>query len=410
MSTTDALAPRADFPLLARHPGLHYLDSAATSQKPRAVLDAITGFYETTNANPHRGAYTLAAEATQAYADARATVARFLGARDVESLVFTRGTTEAMNLLASSWGRSIGPGDEIVVTAMDHHAVFVTWQQLARATGARFRIVELTGDGRIDLEHLRASLSLRTKVVAFPHISNALGTVNPVREIVHIVRGHSPALIALDGAQSAPHAPVDVTALDVDAFAFSGHKMLGPMGIGGVVVRRALLDRMAPWQYGGDMIEIVHDEDSSWNRVPHRFEAGTPNAADAVGLAAAVRYLEGIGMARAFAHEQALAALADEKLSALEGFTRHGPAAAHRAGIVSFTLAAAHPHDLATILDQHGVCVRAGHHCTQPLMRRLGVAATARASFHVYSSTADVDALVSALGAAQELFAEEHVA
>ncbi|MCU0649130.1 MAG: aminotransferase class V-fold PLP-dependent enzyme, partial [Gemmatimonadaceae bacterium] len=284
-----------------------------------------------------------------------------------------------------------------------------TWQQLARATGARFRIVELTGDGRIDLEHLRASLSLRTRVVALPHISNALGTINPIDEIVHIVRGHSPALLVLDGAQSAPHCPVDVEALGVDAFAFSGHKMLGPMGIGGVVVRRAILERMAPWQFGGDMIEWVHDEDSTWNSVPHRFEAGTPNAADAVGLAAAVRYLEQIGVARAFAHEQALAALADEKLAALDGVTRYGPVAAHRAGIVSFTLEAAHPHDLATILDQHGVCVRAGHHCTQPLMRRLGVSATARASFHVYSSAADVDALVGALVAAQALFAEEGV-
>jgi cysteine desulfurase/selenocysteine lyase len=410
MSLTEALAPRSDFPLLARHPALHYLDSAATSQKPRAVLDAIVGFYENSNANPHRGAYALASQATQAYHDARETIARFLGAADADSLLLTRGTTEAMNLLASSWGRSIGPGDEIVVTAMDHHAVFVTFQQLARATGARFRIVELTGDGRIDLEHLRESLSLRTRIVAFPHISNALGTINPVDEIVHIVRGHSPALIVLDGAQSAPHCPVVFDTLGVDAFAFSGHKMLGPMGIGGVLVRRTLLDRMAPWQYGGDMIEWVHDQDSTWNTVPHKFEAGTPNAADAVGLAAAVEYLGRIGVERAFAHEQALAALADARLGTLDGVTRYGPDAAQRAGIVSFTLADAHPHDLATILDQHGVCVRAGHHCTQPLMRRLGVSATARASFHVYSSAADVEALVEALVAAQALFAEGSIA
>jgi cysteine desulfurase / selenocysteine lyase len=410
MSVTDALAPRSDFPLLARHPELHYLDSAATSQKPRAVLDALVGFYETSNANPHRGAYALAAQATQAYHDARVTVARFLGAADAESLLFTRGTTEAMNLLASSWGRSLRPGDEIVVTAMDHHAVFVTFQQLALATGARFRVVELTGDGQIDLEHLRDSLSLRTRIVAFPHISNALGTINPVEEIVHIVRGHSPALIVLDGAQSAPHCPVAFDQLGIDAFAFSGHKMLGPMGIGGVAVRRALLDRMVPWQYGGDMIEWVHDQESTWNAVPHKFEAGTPNAADAVGLAAAVAYLEQIGVARAFAHEQALAALADERLAQLDGIVRYGPDATRRAGIVSFTMAAAHPHDLATILDEHGVCVRAGHHCTQPLMRRLGVSATARASFHVYSSAADVEALIEALQAAQLLFAEASVA
>jgi cysteine desulfurase / selenocysteine lyase len=410
MSLTDALAPRSDFPLLARQPGLHYLDSAATSQKPRAVLDALVGFYETTNANPHRGAYTLAAQATEAYHNARTTIARFLGAADAETLLFTRGVTEAMNLLASTWGRSLHPGDEIVVTAMDHHAVFVTFQQLALATGARFRVVELTGDGRIDLEHLRDSLSLRTRIVALPHISNALGTINPIDEIVHIVRGHSPALIVLDGAQSAPHCPVAFDGLGVDAYAFSGHKMLGPMGIGGVIVRRTLLDRMAPWQFGGDMIEWVHDQESTWNSVPHKFEAGTPNAADAVGLAAAVRYMEQIGVARAFAHEQALAALADERLSQLDGVLRYGPVAAHRAGIVSFTMAAAHAHDLATILDQHGVCVRAGHHCTQPLMRRLGVSATARASFHVYSSAADVDALVEALQAAQLLFAEESVA
>jgi cysteine desulfurase/selenocysteine lyase len=402
----SSLAPRADFPLLAGQPALHYLDSAATSQKPAAVLDAIRGFYETANANPHRGAYALSAKATDMYHEARSTIARFVGCADADCVIFTRGTTEAMNLVASSWGRTnVRAGDEIVVTALEHHANFVTWQQLALATGATLRIVELTGSQEIDLDQLRDAVSTRTRVVAVTHVSNAVGSISPLKDIVHLVRARSSAIIVADGAQAVPHLPVQFDELDVDFYAFSGHKLLGPMGIGCLIGRRALLEQMPPYQYGGDMIEWVRDFDCTWNVLPHKFEAGTPNAADAVGLAAAVRYLEALGMDHVRAHEVALLELADARVRALPGVTVYGPPAARRSGVVSFSVADVHPHDLATILDQHGVCIRAGHHCAQPLMRRLGVSATARASFYVYSDERDVDALVGALTAAQSLFA-----
>lgn len=405
-TTLPPLAPRADFPLLAAQPELHYLDSAATSQKPQAVLDAIVGFYTTANANPHRGAYALSAIATDLYQDARATVARFLGAADSDTLVFTRGTTEGMNLIANAWGRShVQPGDEIVVSAIEHHANFVPWQQLAAASGAVLRIVELTSDQRIDLDHLASVLSARTRIVALTHVSNAVGSITPVADVVRLVREQTDAIIVLDGAQAAPHLPVQFDTLDVDFYAFSGHKLLGPMGIGGVVGKRERWLECTPWQFGGDMIEWVHDHDSTWNVLPHTFEAGTPNAADAVGLAAAVRYLDALDMTQVRAHELALLEAAHARLEALDGLTIFGPPPADRSGVLSFVLADVHPHDLATILDQHGVCIRAGHHCAQPLMRRLGTSATARASFYVYSDGRDVDALADALIAAQRLFA-----
>lgn len=405
MSLTS-LAPRADFPLLAANPALHYLDSAATSQKPTAVLDALRHFYETANANPHRGAYALSARATDAYHDARATIARFVGVADADCLIFTRGTTESMNLVASSWGDAhVGPGDEIVVSALEHHANFVPWQQLARRTGATLRIVELTPTQTIDLDMLRDVVGARTKLVAITHVSNAVGSITPLQEVVRIVRSRSAAVLVVDGAQAVPHLPVHFDALDIDFYAFSGHKLLGPMGIGVLVGRRALLEAMPPYQFGGDMIEWVRDTDSTWNVLPHKFEAGTPNAADAVALAAAVRYLNGLGMANVRAHEIALLEAAEARVRALPGVTVYGPPPAERSGVLSFSLADVHPHDLATILDEHGVCVRAGHHCAQPLMRRLGVSATARASFYVYSDGSDVEALVGALAAAQQLFA-----
>lgn len=401
-----ALAPRSDFPLLAANPGLHYLDSAATSQKPRMVLDALRDFYETANANPHRGAYALSALATERYHDARHTIARFVGLADSDCLIFTRGTTESMNLVASAWGRSnVQAGDEIVITALEHHANFVPWQQLALATGATLRIVELTDRQTIDLDHLRDLLSPRTRVVALTHVSNAVGAITPLAEAVRLIRSRSAAIIVVDGAQAVPHLPVHFDTLDVDFYAFSGHKLLGPMGVGCLIGRRALLESMSPYQFGGDMIEWVHDTRSTWNVIPHKFEAGTPNAADAVALAAAVRYLESLGMDNVRAHELALLELADARVRELPGVTVYGPPPAERSGVVSFSLADVHPHDLATILDQHGVCVRAGHHCAQPLMRRLGVSATARASFYVYSDASDVEALVHALQAAQALFA-----
>ena len=402
----SSLAPRSEFPLLAANPGLHYLDSAATSQKPAVVLDAIRNFYETANANPHRGAYALSARATDLYHEARATVARFAGVADADAVIFTRGTTEAMNLVASSWGRAnVQAGDEIVITALEHHANFVPWQQLALATGATLRIVELRDDQTIDLDQLRALVNTRTKLVAITHVSNAVGAITPLEDVVHLVRARSAAVIVVDGAQAVPHLPVAFDALDIDFYAFSGHKLLGPMGIGSLIGRRALLEKMPPYQYGGDMIEWVRDTDSTWNVIPHKFEAGTPSAADAVALAAAIRYLEQLGMANVRAHEVALLERAEAAVRALPGVTVYGPPPAQRSGVLSFSLADVHPHDLATILDQHGVCIRAGHHCAQPLMRRLGVSATARASFYVYSDEADVNALVGALTAAQQLFA-----
>lgn len=406
--TTAPLAPRADFPLLAQSPALRYLDSAATAQKPRAVLDALRGWYEHDNANPHRGAYALSARATERYHAARETIARFIGAGDADCCLFVRGTTEAMNLVAGGWAAAhVQPGDAIAVTAMDHHASFVTWQQWARRTGAAFRIVELTPDGHVDLDSLRAVLADgKVRLLSFPHVSNALGTINPVREIAALAKAQG-AVVVCDGAQAVPHLPVDVEALGVDFYAFSGHKLGGPMGIGVLWGRRALLERMTPWQYGGDMIEFVHDDHTTFNVLPHRFEAGTPNAADAVGLAAACDYVSALGLATVRAHELALTTLLLERLGSIEGLRVMGPQdAASRSGAVSFLLEDVHAHDLATILDEHGVCIRAGHHCAQPLMRRLGVAATARASVWVYSEAADVDALAGALAHAKRLFAD----
>lgn len=396
---------RPDFPLLASNPGLIYLDSAATSQKPRAVLDAIREYYETANANPHRGAYKLSGAATDAYHGARREIARFLGAADADALIFTRGTTESMNLLATAWGLThVHRGDRVVVTRLEHHANFVTWQQLARTVGAEFRICELTADGHVDLDQLRLLVTANTKVVAFGHVSNALGTINNVREIVKIA--HAIGAVAFcDGAQGAPHLRVDFDALGVDAYAFSGHKMLGPMGIGGVIVRRVVLDTMHPYQFGGDMIEFVFDGDSTWNVLPHKFEAGTPNVDGAVGLAAAVRYLEALGMDTVRAHEVALTRYAIAQLATIDGLHVYGPADAEaRSGVVSFTLGDIHPHDLSTMLDVDGICVRAGHHCAQPLMRALHVTSTVRASFYVYNTAADVDALVESLRKAQVRF------
>ena len=406
---TQNKTARDDFPLLATQPSLHYLDSAATSQKPAVVLEAIREYYANDNANPHRGAYDLSARATQRYHAARERVARFLGVADANTLIFTRGTTEAINLVATAWGgggANIKTGDEILVTGMEHHANFVPWQQLALAKGAVLRICDLTDDGRIDPKRFQSLLGPRTRVVAFPHVSNALGTINPVRELAAEIRARVPnAIIVVDGAQSAPHMRVRVDDLGVDFFAFSGHKMLGPMGIGGLVGRRALLESMPPYQMGGDMIEFVGDDRTTWNVLPHKFEAGTPNVADAVGLAAACDYLDGIGMDAVRAHELDLLDLMMRKLSAVPGVTTYGPRdLAQRSGVVSFTVEGIHPHDLSTVLDQDGVCIRAGHHCAQPLMRRLNVPATARASVYVYNDAADVDALVRGVERAKQMF------
>lgn len=396
---------KADFPIFANNPGLHYLDSAATSQKPRAVIDAVVDFYETSNANPHRGAYALSVEATDRYDAARKRIAKFLGLADPDCLIFTRGTTESINLVATAYGRAnVGEGDEIVITALEHHANFVPWQQLAIEKHAHLRICDLTPDHRLDLDCLSSLITRKTKIVAINHVSNALGTINPVKDIVRIVRDRSDAIVVCDGAQGVPHLEVGFDDLGVDFYAFSGHKMCGPMGIGGLIGHRAMLDAMPPYQMGGDMIEFVYDESTTWNALPHKFEAGTPNAANAVGLAAAADYLDEIGMNEVLRHERSLMAEAHRRLAEIEGVRIYGPEPERRSGVVSFTMGDVHPHDLATILDGDGVCIRAGHHCAQPLMRRLDVPATARASFYVYNDRTDIDALVEGVLKAKEIF------
>ncbi len=396
-----ALAPRADFPVLAANPGLHYLDSAATSQKPASVIRAVARYYETSNANPHRGAYKLAAAATEAYHEARGRIARFLGVTDADTLIFTRGTTEALNLIAAAWGRAnVKRGDRIVVTRLEHHANFVPWQALASESGAEFVIAELNADGTLDMDRLRSLVTPRTRVLAFGHVSNALGTVNPVHELVEVAHKVG-ALAVCDGAQSAPHLSVGIDSLGVDAYAFSGHKMLGPMGVGGLVMRRELLEAMPPYQMGGDMISYVGDATTTWNVLPHKFEAGTPNVEGPVGLAAACDYLTALGMEKVHQHEQALMRLASQRLAAIPGVTVLGPSPEARSGVASFTLEGVHPHDLSQLLDANGVCVRAGHHCAQPLMRALNVHATTRASFYVYNDSADVEALVAGVDSAR---------
>lgn len=405
--TMTELASRGDFPLLAAQPELVYLDSAATTQKPQSVLDSINRYYGEANANPHRGAYALSAAATDAYHRARIRIAQFTGVADADTMIFVRGTTEGLNLVATSWGHSnVKSGDNIVVTRMEHHANFVPWQQLALAAGAEFRICELDSDSGIDLNMLSTLVDERTKVVAFGHVSNALGTINPVSDIVAIARKAGGALVVCDGAQAVPHLGVSIDSLGVDAYAFSGHKLGGPMGMGAVVVKREILERMSPYQFGGDMIEWVNDRDATWNVLPHKFEAGTPNVEGAVGLAAACDYLDGLDMAAVRAHEIALTSAAMRALSDTPGVTLYGtPTAEGRSGVVSFSVEDVHPHDISTALDAEGVCVRAGHHCAQPLMRTLGAHATVRASFWVYNSERDVERLVAAVRNARERFA-----
>ena len=399
------LVDRKDFPLLAKFPALHYLDSAATSQKPRAVIDAMVSYYENDNANPHRGAYELSARATDRYHQARERIAKFVGVSDSACLIFVRGTTEALNLVSWTWAKAnLREGDEIVVTGMEHHANFVPWQQVAIERKAVLKIARVTDHGAIDMSDLRKLVTPKTKLIAFNHVSNALGTINPVADIVALAKSVG-AITVCDGAQAVPHLPVDFDALGVDFYAFSGHKMLGPMGAGALIGKRAILEKMPPYQTGGDMIAVVEDQRSTWNVLPHKFEAGTPNVADAVGLAAACDYLDAIGMDRIRDHEVELIGYAMEKLGETQGVTLFGPESAQqRSGVVSFTLEGVHPHDIATILDQNGVCVRAGHHCAQPLMRRMNVPATARASVYVYSTRDDIDALVKGVERVNEIF------
>ncbi|MDR7394427.1 MAG: cysteine desulfurase [Armatimonadota bacterium] len=399
---------RADFPLLQRSldgKPLVYLDSAATSQKPRAVLEALQRYYEEYNANVHRGLYRIAERATLAYEEARAKVAAFVGARP-EELVFTRGTTEAINLVAYAWGDAfVRAGDEVLVTEMEHHSNLVPWQLLAQRRGARLRVLKVRPeDGTLDLDSLDRLLTERTRIVAVTHQSNVVGTINPVRYISE--RAHAVgAVVVVDGAQSVPHMPVRVAELGCDFLAFSGHKMCGPTGIGALWGRRELLEAMPPFHGGGEMIERVELEHSTYKDPPHRFEAGTPNIAGAIALGVAVEYLRALGMEAVREHEKALVRYAMAQLAELRGLRLYGPKDPElRGGALAFSLEGVHPHDVAQVLDEQGVCVRAGHHCAQPLHRALGLAATARASVYLYNTAEDIDALVRGLERVRAFF------
>ena len=399
---------RQDFPILRRTvhgKRLVYLDNAATSQKPQSVIDAISHYYSNTNANVHRGVHRLGEEATDAYEGVREKVCRFINGDDPKSIIFTRNTTESINLVAHSWGRkNLGKDDEVVLTVMEHHSNLVPWQMLAQETGCKLRFIDIDEEGHLHTDHLDEYITPKTKLVALQQVSNALGTIHSVRTIACAARAVG-ALVLVDGAQGAPHGPVNVKQLDCDFYAYSPHKALGPLGIGVLWARRDLLEEMDPFLGGGEMIRNVTLERSTWASVPHKFEAGTPSVADAVGLGAATDYLMDIGMENIRAHEKYIVSYAMDRLSELpfiKVFGPHDPA--DRCGLVSFIDQDIHPHDLGTIVDQHGVAIRAGHHCTKPLMHRLGVVATARASFYIYNDRDDVDAFIDALLAARKVF------
>jgi len=403
----DVLAIRADFPILERQvhgKRLVFLDSAASSQKPRQVIEAMDEYYRRSHSNVHRGVHMLSEEATDLYEAARKRVARFIGAGSAREIIWTRNTTEAINLVAYSWGRAnVRAGDEIIATEMEHHANLVPWQLLAKERGARLRFIPVSQDGFLQLDEMDRLLSERTRLVAVTHMSNVLGTINPIGEIAR--RAHAAgALCLVDGAQSVPHIPTNVQELGCDFLAFSGHKMCGPTGIGVLWGRRGLLESMPPFLAGGDMIRRVTLESADWNDLPYKFEAGTPAIAEAIGLGAAVEYLDRLGMEAIQAHERQVSAYALERLAEIPGLRILGPAdPQHRGGLVTFTLEGIHPHDLATILDAEGIAVRAGHHCAMPLHIKLGLPATTRVSFYIYTLYAEIDRLVEALYQAKQI-------
>jgi cysteine desulfurase/selenocysteine lyase len=405
----DPYSLRADFPILDQDVFGHrlvYLDSAATSQKPRAVLEAMDAYYRRDNANVHRGIYQLSERATAAYEGAREKVAALIGVRDPRTIIWTRNATESINLVAQSWGRrNIGRGDVIVLTEMEHHSNLVPWQMLAQEKDGDLEFIPITDDGLLRLDVFEVLLRLRPKLVAFTHVSNTLGTINPVKEMTRLAH-EAGALVLVDGAQAVPHIPVDVADIGCDFYVFSGHKALGPTGSGVLWGRRELLEAMPPFMGGGDMIREVHLRRSEWNDVPWKFEAGTPDISAQVGLGAAADYLLALGMDRVQAHEQELAAYALDLLPReVPGIEVYGPSATQRGGVVSFNLPGIHPHDVSQVLDRYGVAIRAGHHCTMPLHERLDLSATARASFGIYTTKADIDALAAALREVQGLFA-----
>jgi len=405
-SGPDWNAVRKDFPILGEqahgHP-LIYFDSAATSQKPRAVIDVLRRYYEHENANVHRGLHMLSERATEAYEKSRQRVAEYIGAGRADEILFTRGTTESINLVAQAWGgKFLREGDVILLTEMEHHSNLVPWQLLAERTGAKLCFVPVRDDGTLALEQLPSLLTTEVKLFAFTHISNSLGTINPVSELCRKARAAG-ALTLVDAAQSAGHLPINVQELGCDFLAFSGHKMCGPTGIGALYGRREILDSMPPWHGGGEMIVSVTLEKSAFKKAPHRFEAGTPNIAGAIGLAAAIQYIEQIGRAAIFEHDSYLARYAAERLTELPGMRVFGPTE-ERGALVGFVMDAAHPHDLTTFADQYGLALRGGHHCNQPLMRRFGVSGTTRASFYFYNTTEEIDRMIEILHAAVRFF------
>ena len=399
---------RKDFPILDQQVNgndLIYFDTSATSQTPSPVIDAMTAYYEAYNSNVHRGVHTLGTKATDGYEQARMKVRSFINAKRFEEVVFTRGTTAAINLVARSFGDMvIEPGDEIVVTEMEHHANIVPWQELAKRTQAELKFIPMEADGTLTMENVEATIGEKTKIVAITHVSNVLGTINDIKAIAEVAHRND-AYIAVDGAQAVPHMSVDVQDLDVDFYAFSGHKMLGPTGIGVLYGRSELLDDMEPIEYGGDMIDFVDLRTSTWTDLPVKFESGTPMIAEAIGLAAAIDYIEDIGPEAILEYEQELVNYALESMNAVEGIEIYGPES--RAGLITFNLEDVHPHDLATALDSEGIAVRAGHHCAQPLMKWLGVSSTARASFYIYNTTEEIDSFIESLKRTKEFFSYE---
>lgn len=399
---------RDDFPILSQRVNderLVYLDNAATTQRPTPVLNQVLSFYQTDNANVHRGVHTLAERATSDYEAAREKVRKFIHATDTAEVIFTKGCTDSLNLVAATYGeQNVSAGDEIVISIMEHHSNLIPWQQLAKKKGATLKYIGLTPDGQLDMADAANKITDRTKIVALTHASNVMGTVTPLKEVAKLAHQHGAVLVG-DGAQAVPHMQVNMQELDVDFYAFSGHKMLAPTGIGVLYGKRELLDRMPPYQYGGEMIGTVTEQDSTWAPLPYKFEAGTQNIAGAIGLGAAIDYLNTIGIKQVAAREQELVKLVLPELLAIDGLTVYGPQEPERhTGVISFNLGNLHPHDLATALDMEGVAVRAGHHCAQPLMNYLGLEATARASFYFYNTNEDAKRLVDALKEAKEFF------
>jgi cysteine desulfurase/selenocysteine lyase len=399
-----------DFPILNQQVNgkrLAYLDTTATSQTPVQVLNVLDEYYKKYNSNVHRGVHTLGSLATDAYEGARETVRRFINARYFEEIIFTRGTTASINVVARSYGdANLQPGDEIVVTEMEHHANIVPWQQLAKRTNAKLKFIPMTADGELDIEDVKATINDNTKIVAIAHVSNVLGTINDVKAITEVAHEHG-AVISVDGAQAAPHSALDMQDLDVDFYSFSGHKMLGPTGIGVLYGKRKLLQEMEPVEFGGDMIDFVSNYDATWADLPTKFEAGTPLIAQAIGLGEAIKYLENLGFDAIHKHEKQLTEYAYEQMSTVDGIEIYGPPKDRRAGVITFNIKDIHPHDVATAVDTEGVAVRAGHHCAQPLMKWLNQSSTARASFYIYNTTEDIDQLVEALKQTKEFFSYE---